>query len=66
MCIAVIYCFLAAGIVFGFAALKPILIREKVYRNLCTRAELDEDVSVCNGQQIRYVGPSHSIRNRSH
>ncbi|KAJ5605228.1 hypothetical protein N7510_010382 [Penicillium lagena] len=53
VCIAVIYCFLAAGIVFGFAALKPILIREKVYRNLCSRAELDEDVSVCNGQQIR-------------
>ncbi|QQK43732.1 MFS transporter Fmp42, putative [Penicillium digitatum] len=50
---AVVYCFLAAGVVFGFAALKPILIREKVYRNLCSEAELKEDVDVCYGQEIR-------------
>ncbi|KAJ5484608.1 Major facilitator superfamily domain general substrate transporter [Penicillium expansum] len=50
---AVVYCFLAAGVVFGFAALKPILIREKVYRNLCSQAELEEDVDVCYGQEIR-------------
>lgn len=50
---AVVYCFLAAGVVFGFAALKPVLIREKVYRNLCSQAELEEDVDVCYGQEIR-------------
>ena len=53
VCLAVVYCFLAAGVVFGFAALKPVLIREKVYRNLCSPAELEEDVAVCDGQEIR-------------
>ncbi|KAJ6104065.1 hypothetical protein N7523_010385 [Penicillium sp. IBT 18751x] len=53
VCLAVIYCFLAAGIVFGFAAIKPVLIRENVYRNLCSQAELEEDVDVCYGQEIR-------------
>ncbi|CAG7938082.1 unnamed protein product [Penicillium nalgiovense] len=53
VCTAVVYCFLAAGVVFGFAALKPILIREKVYRNLCSQAELEKDVNVCYGQEIR-------------
>ncbi|KAJ9491836.1 hypothetical protein VN97_g1381 [Penicillium thymicola] len=53
VCIAVVYCFLAAGVVFGFAALKPVLIREKVYRNLCSQAELEEDADVCYGQEIR-------------
>ncbi|KAI2791974.1 Protein FMP42 [Penicillium oxalicum] len=50
---AVIYCFLAAGVVFGFAALKPVLIRENVYRHLCTPDELDQDAVVCDGQEIR-------------
>ena len=54
VCIAVVYCFLAAGVVFGFAALKPILIQEQVYRHLCTKDELDKDVSVCYGQELRY------------
>ncbi|KAJ6185177.1 hypothetical protein N7519_006478 [Penicillium mononematosum] len=53
ICTAVVYCFLAAGVVFGFAALKPILIREKVYRNLCSEAELEKAVNVCYGQEIR-------------
>ncbi|CAG8186451.1 unnamed protein product [Penicillium olsonii] len=53
VCTAVVYCFLAAGVVFGFAALKPVLIREKVYRNLCSQAELDRNVEVCDGQEIR-------------
>lgn len=55
VCVAVVYCFLAAGVVFGFAALKPILIRENVYRGFCSKEELDRDVSVCDGQEIRYV-----------
>ncbi|KAJ5927603.1 hypothetical protein N7516_009376 [Penicillium verrucosum] len=53
VCTAVVYCFLAAGVVFGFAALKPVLIREKVYRNLCSQAELEENVDVCYRQEIR-------------
>ncbi|PKX90356.1 putative MFS transporter Fmp42 [Aspergillus novofumigatus IBT 16806] len=51
--IAVIYCFLAAGVVFGFAALKPVLIREGVYRNLCSRDELSKNREVCYGQELR-------------
>ncbi|KAJ5580272.1 uncharacterized protein N7459_006257 [Penicillium hispanicum] len=50
---AVVYCFLGAGIVFGFAALKPVLIRENVYRNLCSREELENNVPVCDSQEIR-------------
>lgn len=46
-------CWFASGIVFGFAALKPILIREGVYRDLCTQEELDEDVEVCYEQDLR-------------
>ncbi|KAJ5929818.1 hypothetical protein N7454_006768 [Penicillium verhagenii] len=53
VCLAVVYCFLAAGIAFGFAALKPVLIREKVYRQFCSKQELDDNVDVCSGQEIR-------------
>lgn len=52
---AVIYCFLAAGVVFGFAALKPVLIREGVYRNRCSRDELSRNREVCYGQELRYA-----------
>lgn len=60
VCLAVLYCFLAAGVVFGFAALKPVLIREHVYRNLCSQEELDNDVTVCDGQEIKYE-PHHRV-----
>jgi MFS family permease len=49
---AVIYCLFAAGIVFGYAALKPILIQEHVYRNLCTKDELNRGVRTCFDQEI--------------
>ncbi|TKA56567.1 hypothetical protein B0A49_11993, partial [Cryomyces minteri] len=51
--VAVVYCLLAAGIVFGYAAIKPVLISEGVYRNLCTREELEQGVRVCYAQEIR-------------
>lgn len=50
VCVAVIYCFLSAGIVFGFAALKPVLIAEGVYRQLCPP---DNQEDVCYSQQLR-------------
>ncbi|PYH91103.1 MFS general substrate transporter [Aspergillus ellipticus CBS 707.79] len=53
VCIAVVYCFFAAGIVFGFAAIKPVLIKEGVYRNECSQDELDGDSDVCYGQELR-------------
>ncbi|KAF2873988.1 MFS transporter-like protein Fmp42 [Massariosphaeria phaeospora] len=49
----VIACWFASGIVFGFAALKPILIKEGVFRGLCTAEELQEDVEVCFEQDLR-------------
>ncbi|KAK4955470.1 hypothetical protein LTR66_013423, partial [Elasticomyces elasticus] len=51
--VAVVYCLLAAGVVFGYAAVKPVLIREGVYRERCSREELEEGVWVCYEQEIR-------------
>lgn len=55
VCLAIVYCFVSAGIVFGFAALKPVLVSENVYRNYCSLEELAQNVPVCDGQEIRYV-----------
>jgi hypothetical protein len=52
--ITVFACCLASGIVFGFAALKPVLVSEGVYRDLCTKEEVHDDVSVCIEQNLRY------------
>ncbi|KAK5137779.1 hypothetical protein LTR08_007351 [Meristemomyces frigidus] len=49
----VLVCWLASGIVFGFAALKPVLISEGVYREFCTPEELAADVEVCYEQDLR-------------
>lgn len=45
---AVFFCFTCAGIIFGFAALKPILIEEGVYADLCDY----EDDSLPNSQPL--------------
>ncbi|KAI7158796.1 MFS general substrate transporter [Hortaea werneckii] len=50
---AVVYCLLAAGTVFGFAALKPVLVEEGVYRETCTPDELEEGVYTCYEQELR-------------
>ena len=50
---AVVYCLFAAGIVFGYAAIKPVLIREGVYRDQCTKKELEDNVRVCYSQEIQ-------------
>lgn len=51
--IAVIYCLLAAGIVFGFAAIKPVFVAEGVYKDKCTKKELEDGVWVCYEQELR-------------
>jgi len=51
----VLACWLASGIVFGFAALKPVLVDVGVYRELCTEVELKQDVEVCYEQDLRYA-----------
>ena len=53
--IAVIYCLFAAGIVFGYAAFKPVLVRDGVYRELCTEEDPGESGRTCYEQEIRYV-----------
>lgn len=53
--VAVTYCLFAAGVVFGYAAIKPVLIEEGVYRNQCTKKELEDGTSPCYGQEIRHV-----------
>ncbi|CAI6334695.1 unnamed protein product [Periconia digitata] len=51
--LAIVYCLLAAGPVFGYAAIKPVLLDEGVYRDQCTQEELDNDVTICYAQEIR-------------
>lgn len=50
---AILRCFLSAGIVFGFAALKPVLISEGVYRDVCVDNELDSGMPVCSEQDMK-------------
>jgi hypothetical protein len=62
---AVIYCLFAAGVVFGYAAIKPVLIDEQVYRELCTPQELKDNVLVCYKQDLRSVFRCHSTALKS-
>lgn len=52
----VVACWLASGIVFGFAALKPVLIAEGVYSELChdEPSQFDRDPEMpCKAQNMR-------------
>ncbi|KAI4242743.1 MAG: hypothetical protein LQ352_007175 [Teloschistes flavicans] len=52
---AVVYCLFAAGIVFGYAALKPVLLDEGVYRHDCPKFRTSQlPVDTCYEQEIRY------------
>ena len=48
-----IYCLFAAGVVFGYAAIKPVLIEEGAYKGLCTEEELEKGISPCYQQELR-------------
>ena len=52
--LAVIYCLFAAGIVFGYAAIKPVLVKEGVYSDRCTSEESDIGDGTCYEQELRY------------
>ncbi|KAI7787104.1 major facilitator superfamily transporter [Diaporthe eres] len=46
----VLYCLFAAGIVFGYAALKPVLKKEGAYQDVCGAGDSDaspDDVDTC-------------------
>jgi hypothetical protein len=46
--VAVIFCLLAAGVVFGYAALKPVLKKEGAYRDTCdVGGRSPEQVDTC-------------------
>ncbi|KAF1823015.1 MFS general substrate transporter [Dissoconium aciculare CBS 342.82] len=51
--VTILACWLASGIVFGFAALKPILVHQGVYSEYCTAEELGARVSICRDQDLR-------------
>ncbi|OAP55360.1 hypothetical protein AYL99_10333 [Fonsecaea erecta] len=51
--VGVVSCVLASGIVFGFDALKTILLAEGTYRDLCTEEELRKNVPLCYMQDQR-------------
>jgi hypothetical protein len=51
--VTVLACWFASGIVFGFAALKPVLVEEGVYHDRCTPAEIDEGLELCSQQDLR-------------
>ncbi|OAX84528.1 hypothetical protein ACJ72_01097 [Emergomyces africanus] len=53
VCVAVVYCVLSAGVVFGYAALKPLLIEEGVYRDRCTKEEIERGERLCYNQDLR-------------
>lgn len=51
---AIVWCLFAAGPVFGFAALKPVLISEGVYHHdHCTKKELHDGVELCSQQELK-------------
>lgn len=59
---AVVYCLFAAGVVFGYAALKPVLVREGVYGEYCSEMSVDAEATTCYEQEIRYTlqPPKHN------
>jgi len=43
-----------SGIIFGFQALKSVLIENKVFFELCENAEADGEISQCNEQILKF------------
>jgi hypothetical protein len=41
--------------VFGFAALKPVLVEEGVYHDQCTEDELRDGIELCKQQDLGYA-----------
>jgi hypothetical protein len=61
--VGVLSCVLASGIVFGFAALKSVLVDEEVYRDICTEDEIRQELRICYKQDLRYL---HLVLHRAH
>lgn len=50
---AIFWCLLVAGPSFGFAALKPVLVSEGVYKQYCTPQEIEKGVRICQEQELK-------------
>ena len=52
---AVVYCLFAAGVVFGYAAIKPVLVDEGVYGEFCADVSSInvEATTTCYEQELR-------------
>lgn len=50
---SIVWCLLAAGPVFGFAAIKPVLIAEGVYLSKCTVDSLKHPLGPCVEQDLK-------------
>lgn len=50
---AILWCLLVAGPSFGFAALKPVLVSEGVYREYCTPQEIEDGIRICGQQELK-------------
>lgn len=51
--VAVFYCLLSAGVVFGYAAIKPVLVREGVYGEYCPVEVISSRYRTCYEQELR-------------
>ncbi|VVT55291.1 uncharacterized protein SAPINGB_P004523 [Magnusiomyces paraingens] len=49
---SILWCLFVAGTSFGFAALKPVLVSEGVYRERCTPDEVEHNVHICRNQEL--------------
>ena len=52
---ACVYCLLASGVVFGYAAFKQVLVAEGVYSELCPESHRRYPGQTCYEQELRYL-----------
>lgn len=51
--VAVVYCLFSAGVVFGYAAIKPVFVKEGVYSESCSSEAFISSERTCYQQEIR-------------
>ncbi|KAL4867618.1 hypothetical protein BDV12DRAFT_171021 [Aspergillus spectabilis] len=51
--VTILACWFGSGIIFGYAALKPVLVAQGVYRDLCAPDELNDEFDTCYEQELR-------------
>ncbi|KAL2832487.1 major facilitator superfamily domain-containing protein [Aspergillus cavernicola] len=51
--VTILACWFGSGIIFGYAALKPVLVAQGVYRDLCAEEDLNGEFDTCYEQELR-------------